>query len=102
MDGWQSLTGEHIRNYMWVTETLTFFFHATNAGVIRPTEVNIGAEAIKMIEATGAKNVVSVTNDNASDETTSWDYMQDKYCSARDAGLPLRLDSVSELDKEHG
>ena len=24
------------------------------------------------------------------------------YCSARDAGLPLRLDSVSELDKEHG
>ena len=79
MDGWQSPTGEHIRNYMWVTDTFTFFFDATNAGVVRPTGANIGAEAIKMIEATGAENVVGVTNDNASAETTSWDYIRDAY-----------------------
>ena len=45
MDRWQSPTGEHIRNYMWVTDTLTFFFHATNNGIVRPTGANIGIKA---------------------------------------------------------
>ena len=79
---------------MWVTDTLTFFFDATNAGVVRPTGANIGAEAIKMIEATGAENVVGVTNDNASAETTSWDYIRDEYAQVLCTGCTTHAGSL--------
>ena len=68
MDAWQAPTGDHIRNYMWVTDTITFFFDATNSGIVCSTSANIIAEAIKIIEATGACNVASIANDNASAE----------------------------------
>ena len=77
MDGWQSPTGEHIRNYMWATDQATFFFTATNAGTVRPTGANIGAEALDVIERTGPENVAAVTNDNAEAETTSWETIRD-------------------------
>ena len=73
MDAWQAPTGDHIRNYMWVTDTITFFFDATNSGTVRPTSANIAAEAIKIIEATGAANVAGVANDNACAEVGAWD-----------------------------
>lgn len=94
MDGWQSPTGEHIRNYMWVSDEATFFFDATNAGAVRPTAANIGAEAIKMIEATGPDNIAGITSDNATAETTSWDVVRDAFpkilatgCSAHAGSL---------------
>ena len=79
MDGWQAPTGEHIRNYMWVCDNATFFFNATNAGIVRPTSANIAAETIKMIEATGPANVAGLANDNAAAETGSWDAIRAAY-----------------------
>ena len=79
MDGWQLPTGEHIRNYMWVTDQATFFFTATNAGTVRPTGANIGAEALDVIERTGPENVAAVTNDNAEAETTSWETIRNAH-----------------------
>jgi hypothetical protein len=79
MDGWQSPTGEHIRNYMWVTDEATFFFRATNAGATRPTAENIGQECIEVIDDTGPDNTAAVTSDNASAETTSWDTIRDRH-----------------------
>ena len=79
MDGWKAPTGEHIRNYMWVTDKFTFFYTATNAGADRPTGENIGKECLDIIEATGPENVAAVANDNATAETTSWDTIRDDY-----------------------
>ena len=101
MGGWKAPTGEHICNYMWVTDEVcvcvcvyhsailflssvaapfsqyTFFFRATNAGTTRPTGEHIGRVPCKMIEATGAANVAGVASDNASAETTSWDVIRE-------------------------
>ena len=79
MDAWQAPTGDHIRNYMWVTDTIPFFFDATNSGTVRPTSANIAAEAIKMIEVTGPANVAGLANDNAAAETGSWDAIRAAY-----------------------
>ena len=79
MDGWESPTREHIRNYVWVSDGYTFFFDATNNGAERPTAANIAAEAISMITKTGEENVAGLTNDNASAETTSWDAIRDRF-----------------------
>ena len=79
MDGWTSPTGQHIRNFMWVSDDATFFHTATNHGTVRPTGANIGREAIKVIEDTGPQNVAAVVNDNAEAETTSWETIRDTF-----------------------
>ena len=79
MDGWKAPSGQHIRNYMLNSDRATFFFDATDAGTTRPSGVNIGNEALAVINAIGAANVAAVANDNAAAETTSWDTIRDEY-----------------------
>lgn len=79
MDGWKAPTGQHIRNYMLVSDEITFFWTATNAGIVRPTGENIGKEACDVIKDVGEDNVAAVTNDNAQAETTSWEYIRNEY-----------------------
>ena len=81
MDGWKAPSGQHIRNYMLNSDRATFFFDATDAGTTRPSGVNIGNEALEVINAIGAANVAAVANDNAAAETTSWDTIRDAYAS---------------------
>ena len=81
MDGWKAPSGQHIRNCMLNSDRATFFFDATDAGTTRPSGVNIGNEALEVINAIGAANVAAVANDNAAAETTSWDKIRDEYAS---------------------
>ena len=67
-----SPTGEHIRNYMLICDTVTFF-HSSTSGSVAATSEAIGIECIKVIKDVGDENVAGITNDNASAETTSWD-----------------------------
>ena len=82
MDAWKAPSGQHIRIYMLNSDRATFFFDATDAGTTRPSGVNIGNEALAVINAIGAANVAAVANDNAPAETTSsWETIRDAYAS---------------------
>lgn len=48
MDGWESPTGAHVRNYMLVLSHVTFMHTATLWGTMRPTGRNIGEEAARV------------------------------------------------------
>ena len=79
MDGWVSPTGEHIRNYMLILDSITFFYSSTSSGSVAATGEAIGTECLAVIEDVGDENVAGIANDNASAETTSWETIRDAY-----------------------
>jgi hypothetical protein len=79
MDAWVSPTGEHIRNYMLVCDAVTFFHSSTTSGSVAATGEHIGLECVEVIKDVGPENVAGITNDNASAETTAWEWIRDAY-----------------------
>jgi hypothetical protein len=77
MDGWVAPTGEHVRNYMFITDTATFYWCGKPSGTTRPTGVAIGTECNGVIADAGSESCAAVANDNASAETTSWDTIRE-------------------------
>ena len=77
-DGWQSPDGQHIRNYMIVLEDVAFLHSTTVSGTKTMNARAIADEILEVVDDIGADHVVSVVTDNASSETTAWDFVRDK------------------------
>ena len=80
MDAWTAPNGDHIRNYIAVTDGgLDFMLDAEDVGQASQTADAIGEACLAKVEEVGVDSFVAVVTDNAANETTSWDVITDKY-----------------------
>ena len=78
-DGWQSPDGQHLRNYMIVLNEISFLHSTTCSGTKSMNAEAISEEIIEVIDDIGPDYVASLVTDNASSETTAWDYVMNKH-----------------------
>ena len=80
MDAWTAPNGDHLRNYVAVTDGgLDLMITAEDVGQVSQTGAEIGNSSLAVLESLGQQHFSSVVTDNAANETTSWDVITSKY-----------------------
>jgi len=78
-DGWSNTRGESIINYLLVTEKDAIFLKSVATGKDHHTGEYIADGLEEVIEEVGAHRISAVTTDNASNMTSSWRLLQERY-----------------------
>ena len=76
MDSWTAPTGDHIRNYMAVSDGgQDYMIDCVDLGSVSQTSDNIGSACLDVMEKFGPEHFCAVVTDNAANETSSWDVL---------------------------